>query len=88
MQVEASATGRGLVTVARFVRFTEDTGYVTPAEGRLDPADYPDADPFLLAPGSALFHPAPAGTNSSGAPAGIGGSRWALARNSPRIRLK
>ena len=31
------------------------TGYVTVAERPLDPADYPDADPELLVPGSLVF---------------------------------
>ena len=31
------------------------TGYVTVAERPLDPADYPDADPDLLVPGSLVF---------------------------------
>ena len=33
------------------------TGYVTVAERPLDPADYPDADPSLLVPGSLVFTP-------------------------------
>ena len=33
------------------------TGYVTVAERPLDPADYPDADPAALVPGSLVFHP-------------------------------
>jgi formylglycine-generating enzyme len=59
VQVDAFAIGRGPVTVAQFTRFTEDTGYVTLAERPPDPADYPDADPSLLVPGSAVFHPTP-----------------------------
>jgi formylglycine-generating enzyme len=59
VQVETFAIGRGPVTVGQFARFTEDTGYVTLAERRPDPADYPDADPSLLVPGSAVFHPTP-----------------------------
>ena len=47
------------VTVAEFARFVEETGYVTVAERRPDAADYPDADPSLLHPGSAVFHPTP-----------------------------
>jgi sulfatase modifying factor 1 len=45
------------VTVAEFRRFVRDTGYVTRAEQSVDPADYPDADPSLLVPGSLVFHP-------------------------------
>lgn len=44
------------VTNAEFARFVEATGYVTVAERPLDPADYPDADPALLVPGSLVFH--------------------------------
>ena len=45
------------VTVAEFRRFTRETGYVTVAERPLDPAQYPDADPALLVPGSLVFYP-------------------------------
>jgi sulfatase modifying factor 1 len=44
------------VTVAQFRRFVKATGYVTVAERPPDPADYPDADPRLLVPGSLVFH--------------------------------
>lgn len=40
------------VTVAEFRRFVVATGYVTVAERPPDAADYPDADPALLVPGS------------------------------------
>jgi formylglycine-generating enzyme required for sulfatase activity len=43
------------VTVAEFRRFVKSTGYVTLAERPLDPADYPEADPALLVPGSLVF---------------------------------
>jgi len=43
------------VTVAQFRRFVKATGYVTVAERPLDPAEYPDADPALLVPGSLVF---------------------------------
>jgi formylglycine-generating enzyme len=43
------------VTVAAFRRFVKTTGYVTVAERPLDAADYPDADPDLLVPGSLVF---------------------------------
>jgi formylglycine-generating enzyme len=46
------------VTVAEFRRFVKATGYVTVAERPLDPAQYPDADPALLVPGSLVFRPA------------------------------
>jgi sulfatase modifying factor 1 len=45
------------VTVADFRRFVKRTGHVTVAERPLDPADYPDADPALLKPGSLVFRP-------------------------------
>jgi sulfatase modifying factor 1 len=43
------------VTAAEFRRFVRETGYVTVAERPLDPDQYPDADPDLLAPGSLVF---------------------------------
>jgi formylglycine-generating enzyme len=43
------------VTVAEFRRFVNATGYVTWAERVPDPADYPEADPELLVPGSLVF---------------------------------
>ena len=43
------------VTNADFRRFVKETDYVTLAERPLDPADYPDADPELLVPGSLVF---------------------------------
>jgi formylglycine-generating enzyme required for sulfatase activity len=43
------------VTAAEFRRFVKATGYVTVAERPLNPADYPDADPTLLVPGSLVF---------------------------------
>jgi sulfatase modifying factor 1 len=46
-----------LVTNAEFARFVTATGHVTVAEIAPLAADYPDADPALLAPGSAVFTP-------------------------------
>jgi sulfatase modifying factor 1 len=43
------------VTAAQFRRFVRETGYTTVAERPLEPADYPDADPDLLVPGSLVF---------------------------------
>jgi formylglycine-generating enzyme len=43
------------VTVADFAGFVAATGYQTTAERPLAPADYPDADPALLVPGSLVF---------------------------------
>jgi formylglycine-generating enzyme required for sulfatase activity len=44
------------VTVAQFRRFIKETGYVTTAQIAPTAADYPDADPALLVPGSLVFH--------------------------------
>jgi formylglycine-generating enzyme required for sulfatase activity len=44
------------VTVGQFGDFVEATGHVTVAEVAPDPAEYPDADPDLLVPGSLVFH--------------------------------
>jgi sulfatase modifying factor 1 len=43
------------VTNEDFVRFIEATGHVTVAERTPDAADYPDAKPEMLVPGSAVF---------------------------------
>ena len=45
------------VTVIEFRRFVKATGHVTMAERPIDPADFPDADPELLVPGSLVFRP-------------------------------
>jgi sulfatase modifying factor 1 len=45
------------VTNAEFRRFVKATGHVTMAERQPDAADYPDADPDLLVPGSLVFRP-------------------------------
>ena len=47
------------VTVAEFRRFVKATGHVTLAERPLDPAEYPDADPAMLVPGSLVFQQDP-----------------------------
>jgi formylglycine-generating enzyme required for sulfatase activity len=47
------------VTNAEFRRFVRATGYVTVAEHPLNPADYPEAEPSLLVPGSAVFQKPP-----------------------------
>ena len=57
VSVAASGSTTRLVTVRDFRRFVKATGYVTVAERPLDPADYPDADPALLVPGSIVFRP-------------------------------
>src|SRR6058998_822506 len=43
------------VTNAKFGQFVDATGYVTLAERPANPADYPDAQPELLAPSSVVF---------------------------------
>jgi formylglycine-generating enzyme len=43
------------VTVRQFRRFVAETDYVTVAERPPDAAQYPEADPQLLAPGSLVF---------------------------------
>jgi sulfatase modifying factor 1 len=45
------------VTNAQFARFVEETGYRTLAEVPPDPAQFPDAPPELLVPGSIVFTP-------------------------------
>jgi sulfatase modifying factor 1 len=47
----------GPVTNAQFAKFVAATGYITLAERAPDPQSYPDADPALLVPGSAVFIP-------------------------------
>jgi formylglycine-generating enzyme len=56
VKVDGFWIDRNPVTAAEFRRFVRDTGYVTLAERPLNPADYPDADPELLVPGSLVFH--------------------------------
>jgi sulfatase modifying factor 1 len=45
------------VTNGRFAGFVNATGYVSVAERPLDPADFPDAPPENLVPGSLVFTP-------------------------------
>ena len=59
VEVASFSIDGGPVTVAQFARFVEQTGYVTVAEREPDAADYPEADPALLVPGSAVFQPTP-----------------------------
>src|SRR4051812_4864351 len=47
------------VTNADYAAFVDATGYVTVAERPLDPADYPDAPPENLQPGSMVFRRTP-----------------------------
>ena len=45
------------VTNEQFEKFARATGYVTVAERKPDPKDYPDAPAEMLVPGSIVFHP-------------------------------
>jgi sulfatase modifying factor 1 len=45
------------VTVREFRRFVRDTGHVTVAETAPEAAEFPDADPAQLVPGSLVFTP-------------------------------
>src|SRR5882724_2150254 len=45
------------VTNAQFARFVKATGYLTIAERKPDPKDYPGVDPRKLVAGSAVFSP-------------------------------
>src|SRR6185369_2328286 len=45
------------VTNARFAEFVKATGYLTAAERKPDPKDYPGVDPSKLVAGSAVFTP-------------------------------
>ena len=53
--VEGFWLDRYPVTNADFAKFFAATGYITLCERPPDPAAYPDADPDLLVPGSAVF---------------------------------
>jgi formylglycine-generating enzyme required for sulfatase activity len=53
--VEGFWLDRYPVTNADFAKFFASTGYITLCERPPDPAAYPDADPDLLVPGSAVF---------------------------------
>jgi formylglycine-generating enzyme required for sulfatase activity len=53
--VEGFWLDRYPVTNADFTKFIAATGYATLCERAPNPADYPDADPALLVPGSAVF---------------------------------
>jgi formylglycine-generating enzyme required for sulfatase activity len=56
VSVSAFAIDRHPVTVAEFRRFVKATGHETWAEQAPAAADYPDAEPDQLVPGSLVFH--------------------------------
>jgi formylglycine-generating enzyme len=56
VEVGSFLIDRHPVTVGEFRRFVKDTDYVTAAERAPAAADYPEADPDLLVPGSLVFH--------------------------------
>ena len=55
VEVDGFWIDRVQVTNERFRDFVRATGHVTLAERAPDPAEYPDADPSLLVPGSSVF---------------------------------
>ncbi|NQX36930.1 formylglycine-generating enzyme family protein [Herbiconiux sp. VKM Ac-2851] len=55
VRVDGFEIGATPVTNRDFARFTTATGYRTVAERALDPAEFPDAPPENLAPGSMVF---------------------------------
>jgi formylglycine-generating enzyme len=55
VEVEGFWMDERVVTAADFRQFVRETEYVTYCERPLDRADYPDADPELLVPGSLVF---------------------------------
>jgi sulfatase modifying factor 1 len=57
VEVDAFLIDRHPVTVAEFRRFVKATGHVTVAERTPTAADFPDADPEQLVPGSLVFRP-------------------------------
>ena len=59
VEIEPFAIDAHPVTVREFEDFVAETGFVTIAERQLDPGRFPDADPQLLVPGSAVFRPTP-----------------------------
>src|SRR5439155_25383714 len=55
VQLDGFWMDRTEVTNAQFAAFVKATGYVTVAEKKPDPKDFPDAAPDLLVPGSVVF---------------------------------
>jgi formylglycine-generating enzyme len=59
VRVSPFGLDRYQVTNRQFAAFVEATGYATIAERPLDPADFPEAPPENLVPGSLVFTPTP-----------------------------
>ncbi|HEU5171604.1 MAG TPA: formylglycine-generating enzyme family protein [Gemmatimonadales bacterium] len=57
VEIDGFWLDRAPVTNAAFARFVAATGYVTVAERRPEPADYPGVPPESLVPGSVVFSP-------------------------------
>jgi sulfatase modifying factor 1 len=57
VEVDGFWIDRTPITNAEFARFVERTGYLTTAERKPDPKDYPQVDPKSLVAGSAVFSP-------------------------------
>jgi sulfatase modifying factor 1 len=57
VKVDGFWMDRSEVTNEQFARFVRATGYVTVAERKPDPKDFPDAPPELLVAGSIVFTP-------------------------------
>ena len=57
VRVAAFGIDKFTVTNAQFASFVAATGYVTDAENKPDPADYPEVPPEKLAAGGATFMP-------------------------------
>ena len=57
VSVDAFWMDKTAVTNEQYAKFTEATGYVTVAEKKPDPKEFPGAPPELLVPGSCVFAP-------------------------------
>ena len=55
VSVDEFAIDRFQVTNREYAEFVDETGYITVAERPLDPADFPEAPPENLVPGSLVF---------------------------------
>jgi formylglycine-generating enzyme len=64
LQISAFAISSSEITNAQFAAFVADTGYITQAERKPDPAMHPDIPADLLTAGSAVFSPPKLGENA------------------------